>query len=321
MTAKELGTRGPAWMVQAAEIARLFYLEGRSKVEIGEALGLSRFKVARILDDALELGLVEVRINLPVRVDATLSSRLRQRFGLRRALVVEGSSQVSTAGPVHEHVCRVAAELLGELVTETDVLGLTCSRNVAATTDALTRLAPCRVIQLTGTLAGAEIGPGSVESVRRAAQVGGGKAFPIYAPMVLGDASTARSLANQSGIRPVLEQFPDVTIAMVSVGAWRQGASSVWQTVDERLRSEALEAGAVGEIGARLFDASGQPLPTPLDERVLGMTLKELSQIDEVIALGFGRERREAIRAALTGGLVTTLVSDGDLAEALLDET
>jgi DNA-binding transcriptional regulator LsrR (DeoR family) len=139
--------------------------------------------------------------------------------------------------------------------------------------------------------------------------------------MVLGDASTARSLANQSGIRPVLEQFPDVTIAMVSVGAWRQGASSVWQTVDERLRSEALEAGAVGEIGARLFDASGQPLPTPLDERVLGMTLKELSQIDEVIALGFGRERREAIRAALTGGLVTTLVSDGDLAEALLDET
>lgn len=312
-------SKGPAWMLQAADIARRFYLEGRSKVEIAEALGLSRFKVARILDEALALGVVEVRINVPARVDPDLSTRVRQRLGLRRALVVRGPSETSPAGPVHVHLCRVAADLLGELVTEDDVLGLTCSRNVAATTDGLERIAPCRVVQLTGTLAGAETGPGSVESVRRAAGVGGGKAYPIYAPMILGDAATARSLANQAGIRSVLERFPDVTVAMVSVGAWRDGASSVWQTVDEALRSEASRAGTVGEIGARLFDASGRAVPTSLDERVLGATLADLRRIDEVVALGFGRERADAVRAAVAGGIVTSLVADGDLAEALLE--
>jgi DNA-binding transcriptional regulator LsrR (DeoR family) len=42
--------------------------------------------------------------------------------------------------------------------------------------------------------------------------------------------------------------------------------------------------------------------------------------VDEVIALALGRQRAEAIRAALAGELVTTLVCDGDLARALLED-
>lgn len=309
--------RGPAWMVQAAAVAQKFYGEGRSKIEIAEELGWSRFKVARILDEAWERGLVEVRINLPAQVDADLSTRLAGRFGLRRAIVVD----VAEPAPAHEQVCQVAAELLGELVSTEDVLGLSCSRSVTATIDALRTLAPCRVVQLTGTLAGADRGPGSVESVRRAAEVGKGSAYPIYAPMVLPDESTARALAHQGDISAVMQRFPEVTIALVSVGAWAAGSSSVWQTLeDDRIREAASAAGAVGEIGARLFDAGGQPMGAPIDGRVLGMSLEQLRGVDEVIALALGRQRSEAIRAALTGELVTTLVCDGDLARALLED-
>ncbi len=309
---------GPTWQVQAALIARRFYLEGRSKVEIAEELGLSRFKVARILDDARDLGLVKVSVELPAQIDAALSHELCARFGLRRAFVVNtpgtGSSSPRPA------LGRVAADLLSELATPDDVLGFTCSRSVAATTQALTTLPPCRVVQLSGTLAGPDQDIGSVESVRRAADVGGGRAYPVYSPMVLPDAATAASLSRQPSILQTLEQIGEVTLATVAVGGWQPELSTVWQEVEDDVRAKAAEAGAVGEIAARLFDANGQALTTPVDERVLALTLEQLQRIPEVIALAHDARRGPAVRAAVGAGLVSSLVCTEDLARALLDE-
>jgi DNA-binding transcriptional regulator LsrR (DeoR family) len=42
-------TGRPAQLILMASVARRYYLEGKSKTEIAEELGLSRFKVARLL--------------------------------------------------------------------------------------------------------------------------------------------------------------------------------------------------------------------------------------------------------------------------------
>jgi DNA-binding transcriptional regulator LsrR (DeoR family) len=315
--ARESEARGPAWQVQAALIARRFYLEGRSKVEIADELGLSRFKVARILDDARELGLVEVTIKVPTRIYADLSSQLASRMGVRRAIVVGHRAESNTA--LRDELGRVGADLLSELVTDDDTLGLTCSRTVTAATAALQHLATCTVVQLTGTLAGPDLQAGSVESVRRAAEVGGGKAYPIYAPMVLPDPATACALAGEPAIRQTLGAFDDVTIAMVAIGAWASGLSTVWSTVGPAERSAASAAGAVGEIGARLFDATGRSVDTPVGNRVLGVTLEQLRRVPEVIGLARDARRAGAVRAAVAGGIIDTLVCDAELGRALLD--
>jgi DNA-binding transcriptional regulator LsrR (DeoR family) len=40
---------GPAELVEAGVVARRYYLERKTKKEIAEELGISRFKVARVL--------------------------------------------------------------------------------------------------------------------------------------------------------------------------------------------------------------------------------------------------------------------------------
>lgn len=309
---------GPAWLVQAALVARRFYLEDRSKVEIAEELGLSRFKVARILEEARELGLVEVTVRLPARIDAALSTSLTAQLGLRRAIVV-ARPPGEPAGAVRDDLGRVAADLLTELVTDGDVLGLSCSRSVTATTQALGALARCDVVQLTGTLANSDLGPGSVESVRHAATLSGGTAFPIYAPMLLPHRDTARSLATEPGVRRTLARVADVTVAAIAIGGWGKGCSTVWEAVPAGDRRAATRAGAVGEIGGRIFDRAGAALPSPVDERVLGATLAELRGIDEVIGMSHGSGRAEATRAAAAAGLVSSLVCDEEVARALLE--
>ena len=53
---------GPAQAVLLASIARRYYLDGRSKVEIADEFGLSRFKVARLIEVARDSGLVRIEI-------------------------------------------------------------------------------------------------------------------------------------------------------------------------------------------------------------------------------------------------------------------
>ena len=68
--------------------ARRYFLDGASKSEIAEELGISRFKVARLLEAARRSGIVRIEIGGPPEFDVELSSELAARHGLRDALVV-----------------------------------------------------------------------------------------------------------------------------------------------------------------------------------------------------------------------------------------
>ena len=76
----------PAEVVLAARVARQYYLEGVSKVDIADQLGISRFRVARLLDSARQTGMVRIEIGLPGgSLDAGLSAELCSAFGLKQA--------------------------------------------------------------------------------------------------------------------------------------------------------------------------------------------------------------------------------------------
>src|SRR5919112_3247053 len=121
---------GPARVVLTASIARRYYLDGRSKVEIAEEFGLNRFKVARLLDLARESGLVRIEIRYEGEIDVDLSARLQERFGLQHSIVVDSPDDDVLS--LREHVGRAAAELLAEVITPQDVLGLAWARSVSA---------------------------------------------------------------------------------------------------------------------------------------------------------------------------------------------
>src|ERR1700745_3096076 len=76
----------PTEVVLAARVARQFYLEGVSKIDIADRLRISRFRVARLLEGARDAGMVRIEIGLPGgNLDAGLSAELCSASGLRRA--------------------------------------------------------------------------------------------------------------------------------------------------------------------------------------------------------------------------------------------
>jgi DNA-binding transcriptional regulator LsrR (DeoR family) len=315
--AEAIGT-GPAATVLAATIVRRFYFDGASKSDIATELGPSRFKVARILEHARTSGLVRIELHWEAEIDGELSVRLASRLGLRRCLVIDTPDEDETR--LRHALGRVASGLLSELTTPEDVLGMAWSRTLMAMSSALTDLAPCAVVQLSGALSRSDVDESSIELVRQVARIAGGTAYCFYAPMIVPALGTARSLRTQAEVVRTMERFRDLTIAMVSIGAWIPGHSAVADAVDPREYRADLERGARAEVCGAQIDEAGAAMRTPLSQRLISIPPEQLRAVPEIIAVAYGVPKTDAVRAAVRGGFLTTLVTHASLAAELLRE-
>lgn len=312
---------GPAGLVLLAAVARRHYLMHQSKVEIAEELGVSRFKVARMIEAARERGLVRIEIVRQGTLDVDTSARLQEEFGLAHAVVVDTADAVDTdPGTVRQQLGRAAADLLSEIVVAGDVLGLPWSRSVHAAVGALTGLAHVDVVQLTGAIALPDFDSSAVDIVRRAARVAGGRAHVFYAPFVLDSEDSADALRRQPAVAGGLSRASEVTKALVGVGRWASGESTIHDLLSDKERRALAREGVVGELAGVFFDADGQPLRTALTPRLITLDADQLAAIPEVVAVVAGASKLEAVSAALRGGLVQGLVTDATLARALLPD-
>ncbi|CAN5141999.1 DNA-binding transcriptional regulator [soil metagenome] len=306
---------GPDELFQRAVIARRYYLEGRTRIQIAEEFGISRFKVARELDEALATGLVEITIHNPGSIDVEMSTELQRRFGLQHAYVVltdENSPEERV-----DAVAKATAELLQSILREEDVIGVDCGRTLTKIANHLTRLPRSDVVQLTG-MAGTLTSNGA-DLVRRITEISGGRSWPLYAPLVVSDARTAESLADTQQIQDTFARHGKVTCAVVSVGAWSPGASQVYELLTPE-ETRALElAGVCAETCALLLDADGVRVPG-LDQRRMGVDEEILRAIPTVIALVTGTPKIDATLAVLRSGLVKSMVTDSEIAAAVLQK-
>ncbi|MFD3735234.1 sugar-binding transcriptional regulator [Streptomyces sp. NPDC058632] len=308
----------------AASVARRFYLGNQSKVEIAKEFNISRFKVARLLDAAVAHDIVRIDITVPAEIDVPLGQALAERFGLRHAVVVrltdgeDGAARPAGRHQVSRWLGTAAAQLLSETAEEGDVIGLDSSPAVDALSEAVNRLPPCDVVQLTGVHGPDLARDPAVAAVRRTAATGGGPAFPLYAPFVLPDAATAAVLRSQPAIAGTVHRFGRVTRAVVGIGAWEAGLSTVYDALGDVERETYRASGACADVAGHVLDVSGEVIPTELNARMICVSAAELRAVPELIGVSGGARSAEAIRAVLKSGLLTSVVTDTTTARRLL---
>ena len=118
--------RASAGDVLATRVARRYYVDEHSKLQIAAELGISRFKVARLLELARARGIVSITITGPGARDLELADRLRERYGLNHVLVATTTEDDDVL--MRRDLGAVAADLLAEITVPHDVLGLGWAR-------------------------------------------------------------------------------------------------------------------------------------------------------------------------------------------------
>lgn len=307
-------TLSPGAAILAATVARRFYIDGSTKSEIADELGLSRFKVARLLEQSVREGIVKFEIATPNSFNAELSEVLRKKFGLRRVIVIDVPEEERTAAGIRQAVGRGAAAVLSELVTETDVLGIGWGRTLSAMSQELTELPRSLVVQMGGMVG--SVAENSLELVRKISEVGGGQAYPLFVPLVVQDALTKQSLSTQPGVAAAMKLFDSITVAAVAVGSWDPPDSQMMASLPLHEREALVGKGVAAEVLATLIKHDGTVL-SDLQDRSMATGIEVLRGIPELMLIAGGENKAEAVRAVISAGLGTTLVTDNALAELL----
>jgi DNA-binding transcriptional regulator LsrR (DeoR family) len=294
--------------------ARLYFVDERPQAEIAQRLGFSQPTVSRLLRQARDEGIVHIEIR-PMAWDPSLADRLTAALGLRRAVV-------APSGPAADPRATLIGPALDELAAlgleRGNVLALGWGRTVSDIVEA--RLPSLAGVSLVPTVGGLDEQHRSFhanEIVRRAAERSGAISHLLYAPAVP-SAALRRSLAGDRTIAFILNLWDRLDAALVGIGlpaAAAQGHGPAHVRTPEAL---AALATAAGDVSSRYFDIEGRPIPFPNEERVLGVTRKQLRRAGTVIGVAAGASKAGAIVGAARSGLIDVLVTDASAAGAAL---
>lgn len=292
-----------------AQIASEYYLDNESKVEIAKSHGISRFQVARYLDEARREGIVTITIRRPAAHPAS-GAQLAAALGIESVTIAPGT------GDARDQLARTAAGIVADVVTDGCRLGVSWSRTLQAMAGHLPDLPACDVVQLAGSIS-VTGGGGSGSLIHRLGQVAGGRTWPLPAPLIVESADTAASLRRQPEISDALHAADDLDVAVVSLGDWAAGKSTVYERVSPAQRKAATAAGAVAECSGRLLAADGSAADGGLDDCVIAVTLQQLIATPRVVLVAPSEEGVAGVRAAVAAGIANHLVIGPELARHL----
>ena len=297
------------------EVCRRFHLDGWTKSAVADHFGLSRFQVARMLERARDRGWVRIEIDTPAWVDAELGDRVRDRLGLRHAVVVRAESP---GAMTRAEMASATARLLESVLTPDDILGLAWSRTIAAAVEHMQVVPRVPVVQLTGALPRPDEGS-SVELVRRFASTSGGPAYIFYAPTILSDETAAKSMREQPEVAGALDRLSTVTVALVAAGGWAAGASTLYDGLPPTERAEVAGFDVLGEISGIFIGPDGALPRPPISRRLLCPSAGELIAVPHVIAAVPGEHNAAVVRSAVASGVANSVVISQSTADDLLN--
>ncbi|SMY02951.1 DNA-binding transcriptional regulator LsrR, DeoR family [Brevibacterium antiquum CNRZ 918] len=296
-----------------AQLAREHYIQGGSKVELGKAHGLSRFQIARLLQEAVDSGVVTISIEADAAEEDDQAERLAATLGLRSAVIVDLEHETDAA----QRMGRAALSYVDHRARPGMRIGLAWSRTLDAAAEFAPALPRCTVVQLAGALQLGSHRPSS-GIFARLGQDAAVTMVRLPAPLLVTEADTTADLSALPEISSALAAADDLDLAVVSVAAWAKEQSSVWEKCSPEQRAAGLADGAVAEASGRLFDSAGAEVDT-IDDRVIAVTLEQLRNAATTVGVARGAQRAEAVRAACAAGFLDVAIVDDALAQEILD--
>lgn len=305
-----------------ADVAEMYYLEGKKQAEIAEHIGLTRSMVSRLLDEARSRGIVEFRIHRPLSFDEVLAQRLVDAFDLNAAYVVimgeTGSNRILTQVGVG------AAQALRRYLTPNAILGLAWGTFIRSTVDAFELEEPLpgiRVVQLVGA------GDSRINDydghalVQRMANLTGGEGIFLNAPILVNTEESAQSLLASKTIRETIQLARNADIALLGVGSTDPRHSTFYHSGYFSLAelTKLQGDGAVGNVCGMHFTRNGDLTSLDLQRRLVTISQEDLFKIKTRFGVAGGMGKVVPMYGALRGKFINVLVTDNLAATALLE--
>lgn len=295
-----------------ADVAEMYYLEGKDQSDIASEVGVTRSMVSRMLTEARSRGIVEIKVIRAIHSDRALEEAIKTKFGIESVFVV--SMEETKPERMLINLGRAGAEVLKKQLRADLVIGVAWGTAVSATVDAVQMLAEptIKVIQLVGALGARHVEYDGHEIVKRLAEKFGGEGYYINAPYLCQTPEIAQSMRETRGIKETIDMGKKIQVALLGIGTTETEYSSLY--LSGLLNEEELKVmrknGVVGDIASNYFSLDGSPYCDGFLNRMITIKLEDLARIPVRIGIAGGSAKVNAIIGALNSKLVNCLVTD-----------
>lgn len=293
--------------------SRLYHERGVRQRDIAARLGISQPGVSRLLTQAEEQGIVRTVVVAPEGLYPELEEALEDTFGVREVHVVDVPGGDAA---VPRELGSATARYLDEASLWGPLIGFT---SWSSTLREMTRaMSPVRrsgcthVVEMLGDLGAPLLQHEAGQATLRLARALGAEPVLLRTPGVVATPPLREGILRDAHVARALRMLDRLDVAFVGLGPadfhgpLREGDNffSAQQLAGVRA------VGAVGQLDQRFIDARGAAVDTPLDDLVVGITLRQLRAARCRVVVAGGTTKRAALAAALAGGWVDVLVTD-----------
>jgi len=303
------------------KVCKQYFEDGLTQQKVAGNLRTSRSTVSRLLSKAREQRIVRISIKVPPGIYPELEKALEQRFDLVEAVVVE-TANYDAPFSVARELGGAAASYLDRASQPGDIIGFAWGTTMKAMVDAIQRkVTPdVKVVQMNGGLTPQMTDLHATSLTRDLAARLGAACYILQSPGVVGAAQTQHLLMADAQVSQVFEIAAQANLAFIGIGS--MSADALWRRaglLTEEVTAELQSLGAVGDIMSRYYDREGRMVNSSLCQRVVGLPIEQLRQINRRVGVAGGKDKFEAILGALYGKYVNVLITDHITAQNLID--
>ena len=296
-----------------------YYKTGMIQGDIAKRLGINRLRVINVLNEAKKNGTVAIHVKGEDSKLMELEEKLKEKWGLRDIFITPEVPPVQ----IKNDLSLAGAQFLEMTVHEGSMIALGWGDTISGITRNLGRLIPEGTSFV--TLCG---GVMNYLSERTPDSVGtplSGIRYPVFViptPLMVTSSKLKDQMISETEVKKVMELAKSADVSMVGIGSLMP--STEFSHFGYKTKKELnflKKSGAVGEMHGEYFNAEGQPLEMEHHNRLITIRLETLRKMKHVVGVAGGKEKIDAIAAALKGKFIHSLITDEITAKSLLSKS
>ena len=294
-----------------------YYKVGMTQEEIAKRLGINRARVIKILDTSRRDGIVSFHVNSPYGNCLKLEKQLIDHWNLRDAFI---TPQIENE-MINRNIASACAQYIEINLSKEDThIGIGWGNTVSLLLKYLSlgNFRDASLITLSGGIP-AYLQYTYKEDISPLSKFNN-RFYIIPAPLLVTSADTCQSILEEPEVNQIIRMAELANIAVVGIGAVSADATfASFGHITAHELEILRKQGAVGDILGQFYDKDGCVLDVQYHDRLIAIKLEKLKDMQHVIGIAGGEHKIEAIRGALRGGYIHSLITDEQTAIGLLD--
>ena len=298
-------------------IAEMYYSYGLSQGEVAEKLAISRPWVSKLLNRAIEMGIVRIEVISPRAGFSDMEKAVKEKYSIRETIIVKDASTNEN----YNNLGKVAANYFMTRVKPGDIIGVSWGLTISTMIEYLIpmKIQNVTVVPLVGGLGSKAVDLSNVAAMK-IAEAFNAKCNLLHAQAFCSSKEEKEAVLSNPQTQAVIEQGKHTDIALLSVGDLHRSTISSQNHISEERIKDLENCNAVGDIALRFIDKNGKIIDHEINSMTIACPLEDVARnAREVICLACGEHKIKVIDAALKGKWFSSLITDVRTASALLN--